>query len=426
MAAYSTAGAYRRLTQEEADGICAKHDRLWTARPGGARAVFSWMDLSGLNFRGRNLCDADFTGAILAGAKFANARLDHAIFFGADLQEADMSEASMRRSDLRGASLKAADLTGADLFEADLREGTIAAVDRGKGLRLIEHATRVSEAQGATLAGANLERSKLSGVIAVRADFTDAIMKDCKLVRANLKQASMSGANLAGADLSGADLSGADLRDAVLIGATIYACNTTDARMDGCLTDQPSGKDVNEMPYAEMVRAHAEWCETGGKAGAPSVFDGADLRSLKSIRGFNLTALSAKGAVFYGLDMENTQLQGAHLEGADLRACNLRRADLRGARLAGAKLSGCDLRDALMGPLLLGPERVLPCDMTRVVAKGTDFSHADLRQAILVFADLSRSNFTGAGLRQADLTGAHRPNTRGLPPPEPEEPAAQA
>src|SRR6202012_4720891 len=270
MSAIGTAGAYRRLTQEEADLVCTRHDRLWTARPGGARAVVSWMDLSGLNFRGRNLCDADFTGAILHGAKFANARLDHAIFFGADLQEADMSEASMRRSDLRGACLKAADLTGADLFEADLREGTIAAVDRGKGLRLIEHATRVSEAQGATLVGANLERSKLSGVIAVRADFTDAIMKDCKLVRANLKQASMSGANLAGADLSGADLSGADLRDTVLVGATIYGCNTTDMFTDGALTDKPSGANVTDLPYAQMIKAHALWCETGGAEGKPS------------------------------------------------------------------------------------------------------------------------------------------------------------
>jgi hypothetical protein len=60
------------------------------------------------------------------------------------------------------------------------------------------------------------------------------------------------------------------------------------------------------------------------------VFDKADLRNLKSVRGFNLTALSAKGAVFYGLDMESVQMQGAQLEGADLRSCNLRRADLRG------------------------------------------------------------------------------------------------
>ena len=424
MSAIGTAGAYRRLTQEEADLICTKHDRLWTARPGGARAVFSWMDLSGLNFRGKNLCDADFTGALLVGAKFSGARLDHAVFFGADLQEADLSEASMRRSDLRGACMRGADLSGADLFEADLREGSIAAVDRAKGLRLLEHVNRVAEAQGANLAGANLERSKLSGVIAIRADFTDAIMKDCKLVRANLKQASMSGANLAGADLSGADLQGADMRDCVLVGATIYACNTTDARMDGALTDLPSGKDVTELPYADMVAAHAQWCETAGQAGEPSVFDGADLRALKSIKGYNLTALSAKGAVFYGLDMEGVQLQGAHLEGADMRSCNLRRADLRGARLSGVKLSGSDLREALLGPLLIGPDRVLPCDMTRMVAKGTDFSGADLRQAVMILSDVSRSNFTGAMMRQVERTGAHRPGAKGLdipPPPPPAE-----
>jgi uncharacterized protein YjbI with pentapeptide repeats len=414
MPAYSTAGNYRRLTQEEADAVCAKHDRLWTARPGGARAVFSWMDLSGLNFRGRNLSDADFTGAILHGCKFANARLDHTVFFAADMQEADLSECSLRRADLRGACLRGADLTGADLFEADLREGSIAAVDRGRGLRLLEHTTRVSEAQGATLVGANLERSKLSGVIAVRADFTDAILKDAKLVRANLKQCAMNGVNLAGADLSGADLSGADLRDAVLVGATIYGCNTTDARMDGALTDQPSGRDISELPYAEMVAAHALWCETEGAEGSPSAFDGADLRALKSVKGYNLTALSAKGAVFYGLDMEGVQLQGAHLEGADLRACNLRRADLRGARLMGAKLSGSDLREAVLGPLLIGADRMLPCDMTRCVAKGTDFSNADLNHAVMVFADIGRANFTGASLKQADLSGAHRPNTRGL------------
>jgi uncharacterized protein YjbI with pentapeptide repeats len=50
-----------------------------------------------------------------------------------------------------------------------------------------------------------------------------------------------------------------------------------------------------------------------------------------------------------------------------------------------------------------------------VVAKGADFSQADMRQAIMVFGDLSRSNFTGANLRQADLTAAHRPGARGLP-----------
>ena len=65
----------RRLTQQEADLICKKHDRLWSSLPGGARASFAWCDLSGLSLANRNLSDADFTGACLAGANLENAKL---------------------------------------------------------------------------------------------------------------------------------------------------------------------------------------------------------------------------------------------------------------------------------------------------------------------------------------------------------------
>jgi uncharacterized protein YjbI with pentapeptide repeats len=58
---------HKRLTQHDVDVICAKHDRLWSARMGGARAVFAFCDLSGLSVTGRNLCDADFTGALMVG-----------------------------------------------------------------------------------------------------------------------------------------------------------------------------------------------------------------------------------------------------------------------------------------------------------------------------------------------------------------------
>ena len=60
----------RRLDQHELDAVCANHDRLWTSKPGGARAVFAWKDLSGLDLRGKNLCDADLTGALLALQKW--------------------------------------------------------------------------------------------------------------------------------------------------------------------------------------------------------------------------------------------------------------------------------------------------------------------------------------------------------------------
>ncbi len=75
----------RHLTQIEVDAICARHDRLWAARPGGARAVFAWSDLSGLDLSGRNLSDADFTCAIMNDCRMVGTRLDHAIFFCADM-----------------------------------------------------------------------------------------------------------------------------------------------------------------------------------------------------------------------------------------------------------------------------------------------------------------------------------------------------
>jgi uncharacterized protein YjbI with pentapeptide repeats len=410
----------RRISQQELDAICARHDRLWQARPGGARAVFAWMDLSGLNLKGRNLADADFSAACLIGADLTGARLDNAAFFGADMQDAILVDASLRRADLRGACLRGADLSGADLFEADLREGAIAAADKSVGFRIVEAQNRSpTEAQGASLIGANLQRSRLSGIAAQSADFSDAIMKDCKLVRANLKGAAFRGADLAGADLSGADLTGADLRDAVLVGVTSAMWRTDGANLDGALTDnRSSGAPVAKLPAADMLHEHAVWCETGGAEGQPSVFDDVDLRALGSITGLNLTALSAKRAVFYGLNMEGVQLQGAHLEEADLRSTNLRRADLRGARLTGARLNGADLREAQLGPLMLGPERLLPADLTGANLRAADLSGADIRRAILVRADLTRAVLHGVQARNADFGEAVLTGVRGLEPVE--------
>jgi len=116
-----------------------------------------------------------------------------------------------------------------------------------KGLRLLEHANRVAEIHGATLIGRQSGALEDVGRGGDRADFTDAVMKDAKLVRANLKQANMTGATSPAPICPGADLSGADLRDAVLVGATIYGCNTTDMRMDGALTDKPSGAPMSRV-----------------------------------------------------------------------------------------------------------------------------------------------------------------------------------
>ena len=94
---------FARLTQQEVSAAAVRHEMLSSGRPGGARAVFAFCDLSGLELAGHNLCDADFTGAILEEANFAGAKLDSSSFFGADLRRSNLSGASLRRVDMRGA-----------------------------------------------------------------------------------------------------------------------------------------------------------------------------------------------------------------------------------------------------------------------------------------------------------------------------------
>ena len=67
---------FTKLTQKQAAAAAARHEMLYAGRMGGARAVFAFCDLSGLDLAGRNLADADFTGAILEECNFASARLE--------------------------------------------------------------------------------------------------------------------------------------------------------------------------------------------------------------------------------------------------------------------------------------------------------------------------------------------------------------
>ncbi len=403
MNATSGGNRYTKLTQAQVDQICLKHERFWAAKPGGGRAMFAWCDLSGLTLKGRVLMDADFTAAILTDCDVSGAVLDKSNMFCADLQLANLTGASMRRVDLRGACLRGANLSGCDLYEADLREGALALPDKANGLSYVEISMRTAEATYANLRGANLERSKLSGIQAMKADFTDAVMKSCKLVRANLKQAIMDNVDLAGADLSGADLSGASLKDAVLIKAKTDQWRVGQADMSGVLTDKPVGTDIKALPYGEMLHDHAQWVDTLGKEGKPSTFDKADLRALGSIKGLNLTALSAKGAVFYGLDMRGVQLQGAHLEEADLRNCNLSGADLRGVRMHKARLDGANLEGVNLSALIIGKDRTLPADLTEAKLRNVNFAAADMMNVRLDGADLSRANLENATMNLAQL-----------------------
>lgn len=283
---------YKTLTQDEVDAICARHERLWSGRSGGARANFAYTILEDLVLANRDLSDADFSGAVLRGTILSGCTLNSAIFFAADMRRANLEGASLRRADLRGAIMRGANLTGADLTEADLREGAIAQMDKEKGLAILTHKSQENDAGTANFTGANLSGSKMAGIAAQKADFTDAMLLGTRMIRANLRGSSFQGANLEGADLSGADLTDTDFTHAVLIGTKTVMAKKQGMNTEGALTSAPVGIDASELehPVAEQIAEHVRWCDTNGKEGKPSLFDGTDLRGLNSLAGRTLTA----------------------------------------------------------------------------------------------------------------------------------------
>ena len=119
-------GRLKRLTQAALDSLIDQHENYTTGRKGGKRADFSFHDLAGLSFAGRNLSDANFTGAALSEANFRDAILERANFFCADLRFTMMNGANLTSADLRGASLRGSTMIGANMAKVDLREGSLA------------------------------------------------------------------------------------------------------------------------------------------------------------------------------------------------------------------------------------------------------------------------------------------------------------
>ncbi len=407
----------RRLTQAQVDEAVRLHEQYQSGRFGGRRALLSYCDLSKLNLANRDLRDVDFTGAWLVETDMRKAKLDNSVFYAANLTGAKLTQASLVRCDLRGAVVRGADLAGADLFDADLRDGRL--YQRATGGEYVDieiEAPGAAELVGASFNNANLSRARLSGAIAQHTDFTDAVMKGCKLVRADLRHAMMDGCNLEGADISGADLRGASMRNVVLTNAQMALTETAGADMTGALTNADAGKPLAALgaPLEQLIAHHETWVRTNGAEGLPLDLSGYDLRKATAVAHGRLTALRAQGAVFYGLNLEGAWLQAAQMTGADLRTCNMKGADLRGANLTDAKLNNCDLRDCNLGPLAIDDTRTITSKLNGAVFRHADLRGANLARASLHQTDLRAANLTGTRLDNTDLSTALTAGSVGL------------
>lgn len=107
-----------RLSQKDADVICAKHV-LWLHDAGGEQADFSEYDLSGLDLSHRNLINAIFAGARMYETNLAQSELCFSDFTDATLFVCDMHGITAEESIFKNAVADGCDLRGASFTHSN-------------------------------------------------------------------------------------------------------------------------------------------------------------------------------------------------------------------------------------------------------------------------------------------------------------------
>jgi uncharacterized protein YjbI with pentapeptide repeats len=206
-------------------------------------------DLSGLNFKRRDLGGADLRGANLTGTSFHRAILRAANLSGANLHEANLNRTVLTNADLRGATLTGAllyqaeagraNFSGANLNDARLRRVRVAFGNfSGADLTLADlEDARLSQAsfRNAKLSGANLYLAVLN-----HTDLQDMVAESAVWAKTNMRATNLSrsvlrGSDLMDADLAGANLAGADLGQTRLHGALLSDTDQTGTIFTGAL-----------------------------------------------------------------------------------------------------------------------------------------------------------------------------------------------
>lgn len=395
-------GGFERINQATLDEAIKKHIKFMRGIQGGRRLLFRFKDLTGLNFRGADLSQADISGSIAKDAYFSYANMSESGLFACDLSGAHFEKTNLKRADLRGSIAVDTNFSLANLHHADLREGAVEDMEsRPTSTRLL----------GARLCDANLEKVKATRTIFCDSDLSGANFEEAECTGADFRDANFSGAKLTNTILANANLEGAIFKNTVL-----YGTDLEEARMDD-IVHENHAKTLSKLnqPFQALLKSHMAWIESSGREGQRLDLTDYDLRALQRLNNFKLMAMKGVGTYFIGLDLQKIGLHSALLDYADFRYANLQGADFTGASLKCARLTHTNLRGAKFTPLRVqkpGLQFWLKrADLTRAKLRFMKVEDADFSHAILRGADLSYTSFRDCDLSNADLTGANLDGT---------------
>ncbi|MEX2139819.1 MAG: pentapeptide repeat-containing protein [Pirellulales bacterium] len=284
------------------------------------RIILAENNLSGWDFHGQRLEEADLRDSDLTLVNFANADLRLA-----SLDVSTLAQANFSNADLRQASLTDAVLTDANFAGAIVTETIFASADLTK------------EQLYAT---ASYQQKDLQGIVLFQNDLTGW---------------NLSAQNLTGADLGATTLAGANLSGAVIVDALLGSVN-------GLAKEQ-------FYTTASYQQHNLRDIDLSGNDFTGWDFSGQDL-SRVGFEGATLRDANLAGAIIQGARFDSTVMRGFTKEQlysiASYQQKNLQRIRLRNNNLDGWNFSGQDLRGA---------------NFSSTSLVGTDFSLADLRGA---------------------------------------------
>ncbi|MEK0364858.1 MAG: pentapeptide repeat-containing protein [Nitrosopumilus sp.] len=316
-------------------------------------ANFTGADISGTSLANADLRGADLTNATiketdLRSANLSGAILENVIFKNLDAKGANFAGANMSGSIFKGVGLSNANLTGADLSLADL-SGLNLSYTIIKDVDLSTTNITGANFYRSVLSNSNLTGADFSGSNISEADLTGADLTNAKLQKASLLGSILAYANLTGADFSGSNLSNADLTGADLTNANLSETNLIKADMSNAIIKDVNFSNAN-MKGINLSENNLLGIYLANSILSGANFTGADLSgsnlSNADLTGADLTNANLKGADFSGANLSGATLENANLSNADLSGSNLSNADLTGADLTNANLRGVDLRNA--------------------------------------------------------------------------------
>ena len=265
--------------------------------------ILDQLDLSGINFRGAILANAnlrsskfysagederlgtfddwisDLSGADLKEANLTGAMLSNVALNRTNLIRATLNKANLNNARLNGANLSSATLIGASLQEAILEGASLTGANLGE----------------ANLSLTNLRRARLGKLKAIAARFQFANLTESEWQEADVSKADFRGANLESADFNSAVLTGANLSNTQLQNTSFRNANLSLVDFRGASLE---GVDFHGAIFADSQTAQNSEFMTKAPAGSPSAFlRGVNFTNAKNLDAEQISYICSQGGI---------------------------------------------------------------------------------------------------------------------------------